>query len=233
MGDQSESQKGQGSSLALEVSRHLAMMIVAGHYEPGARIREVAVAKELNVSRGSVREALLVLERRYLIELEPRKGARVVSMEPGRIEQFYEMLTDLLSMVTRNVCRYWDENRRHLDGFKACLAKIDQCILENQYAGVLECHFVFWQIARVFSNNIFLDQMLDDLEYLFRWCMMRVINSGPTQVATIRVFLQRLLEQIEARSEVTAVAMVTGVYREQSNVVIRRILNHRDLGRPL
>ena len=219
--------------LSAEVARHLGLMIVSGYYKAGDRIREVAVSKDLNVSRGSVREALLILERRYLIELEPRKGARVLDIGPERAREFYEIWIELLSIVTRNFCERWEENKQHMVAFKTCLEKIDECILDNQAAGVMECHLVFWKLARMFTPNGFLNQMLDDLEYVFRWCMLRVIHSGPTQVATVRVFLTRYLEQVEARNDKVAVAMLTGVLRDQCETVVRRILNHRDLGREL
>jgi DNA-binding GntR family transcriptional regulator len=60
-----------------QIANHLGQEIVEGRLEAGARIQELKLANKLSVSRGSVREALLILERRHLIEIVPRKGAVV------------------------------------------------------------------------------------------------------------------------------------------------------------
>ncbi|MEM1231777.1 MAG: GntR family transcriptional regulator, partial [Pseudomonadota bacterium] len=43
----------------------------------GSRLQELTLARQLGVSRGSVREALLVLQRQQLIDILPRRGAVV------------------------------------------------------------------------------------------------------------------------------------------------------------
>jgi len=61
--------------------------IVTGDLVEGERIQELRIANELNVSRGSVREALLILERRHLIEIYPRRGAVVSEMSAQQIQE--------------------------------------------------------------------------------------------------------------------------------------------------
>lgn len=51
--------------------------IFARTYDPGSRINEVELAKDLNLSRGPVREALRALEGEGLVVAEPQKGVRV------------------------------------------------------------------------------------------------------------------------------------------------------------
>ena len=47
-------------SLAEQIARHVGRQIVTGDLVEGERIQELRIASELNVSRGSVREALLL-----------------------------------------------------------------------------------------------------------------------------------------------------------------------------
>ena len=47
-------------SLSEQIAQHLGQRIMTGELRPGERIQELKVAGELNVSRGSVREALLI-----------------------------------------------------------------------------------------------------------------------------------------------------------------------------
>ncbi len=65
------------ASLSEQIAEHLAREIITGRLGANARIQELRVADDLGVSRGSVREALLILESRHLIDLLPRRGAIV------------------------------------------------------------------------------------------------------------------------------------------------------------
>ena len=79
------------ATLTEQIADHLGGEIIAGRLAPASRIQELKVAGELGVSRGSVREALLILESRHLIEIIPRRGAVVSSMESNEIADFCEL----------------------------------------------------------------------------------------------------------------------------------------------
>lgn len=64
-------------SLADQIARYLELQIVSGALAAGTRIMEGQIAAQLQVSRGSVREAMLLLQRRHLISLAPRRGPEV------------------------------------------------------------------------------------------------------------------------------------------------------------
>ncbi len=69
-------------SLAEQIAHHLAERIIRGELKERERIQEQKVTQTLNVSRGSVREALLILERRHLVNILPRRGAQVSELSP-------------------------------------------------------------------------------------------------------------------------------------------------------
>ncbi len=60
-------------SAAQEIRR----AILGRVYAPGIRLNEVKLARDLNLSRGPVREALRQLEQEGLVSSEPQKGVRV------------------------------------------------------------------------------------------------------------------------------------------------------------
>ena len=62
------------SAVATEVIREA---IIDGRLEPGRRLKEEELARELGMSRTPVREALLSLQSEGLVESIPRRGARV------------------------------------------------------------------------------------------------------------------------------------------------------------
>jgi DNA-binding GntR family transcriptional regulator len=59
------------------VARHISDAIVRGEYAPGANLPEVALARELDTSRGTVREALRMLAAGGLVEIIPHRGVFV------------------------------------------------------------------------------------------------------------------------------------------------------------
>jgi len=67
-------------TLTTAVTSHIRRAIVHGEYAPGSRLSEVALASELNTSRGTVREALRTLADGGLIEVVPHRGVFVTQL---------------------------------------------------------------------------------------------------------------------------------------------------------
>jgi len=66
------------SAVAAELIR---AAIIDGRLEPGRRLKEEELARELGISRTPVREALLVLQTEGLLESAPNRGATVRTYE--------------------------------------------------------------------------------------------------------------------------------------------------------
>ena len=66
-----------GELLSMTIKRLLLDRIVHGHYQPGERIVEMKLAKELGTSQSPVREALRDLAAIGVVTIHPRRGARV------------------------------------------------------------------------------------------------------------------------------------------------------------
>ena len=62
-------------TLTEQVARHIENLIAFGQLRSGERIYESAMAKQMDVSHGSIREGLLLLEKRHLVQNVPRKGS--------------------------------------------------------------------------------------------------------------------------------------------------------------
>src|SRR3954465_15273085 len=57
--------------------------ILAGSLPPGARLRAEPLAERLRTSRTPVREALILLAREGLVNIEPRRGAIARGFAPA------------------------------------------------------------------------------------------------------------------------------------------------------
>lgn len=69
--------------------------IIDGRLEPGQRLKESELARDLDLSRTPVREALLILHAEGLVELTPNRGARVPTYEAAELEDLYELRATL------------------------------------------------------------------------------------------------------------------------------------------
>lgn len=65
--------------------------IILGEFAPGAPIRELEIEAIFGSSRGPIREALLMLERRGLVVHMPRRGFRVRSHDARSIGDLYRL----------------------------------------------------------------------------------------------------------------------------------------------
>ena len=79
-------------TLTEQVARHIENLIAFGQLRSGERIYEGAMAKQMDVSHGSIREGLLLLEKRHLVRNVPRKGAFVTPLDEYFVRSLYETL---------------------------------------------------------------------------------------------------------------------------------------------
>src|SRR4051812_44175722 len=81
--------KASRRSLAQQAADLVREAIFAGHFPPGAPLREVELAASLGVSRGSVREGLGLLEREGLITGGWHRGTTVIEVTATAVEEVY------------------------------------------------------------------------------------------------------------------------------------------------
>ena len=65
--------------------------VVNGSFTPGQRLVEASLADEMDVSRGTVRDALKELEDEGLIENIPRRGTYIVDLGPADVREVYDL----------------------------------------------------------------------------------------------------------------------------------------------
>ena len=79
----------------------IAEAILTGELAPGQRLDEVSVAQRFAVSRTPVREALKQLAAMELIELRPHRGAVVAGLDPERLAELFEAMTEIEAACAR------------------------------------------------------------------------------------------------------------------------------------
>lgn len=79
----------ESSTLPESVADWIERAIIDGRFPEGARIRELEIAKELEVSRAPVREALRILAGRGLVRHVPNVGAVSSGMSRQTVREVY------------------------------------------------------------------------------------------------------------------------------------------------
>ena len=77
--------------LSQTVCARLSRAIIAGEFKPGTRMSEPSLSSQLGVSRAPIREALIELELRGLVEFDPTGHTRVPALTPRDIDEIYEV----------------------------------------------------------------------------------------------------------------------------------------------
>ena len=127
-------------NLAEQIYQHLSDKIVRLELRPGQRIFESRMAEELDVSRSPIREALRILERNRMVELMPRRGARVTEISELNIEWLYEVLGELYGLVARKTVENGEE--KDLLRIRAALEKIEECAEKADVKGYFDGIFL-------------------------------------------------------------------------------------------
>ena len=85
--------------------RRLKHEILENRMPPGFQAPEPEIADRLGMSRTPVREALIRLRSEGLVELIPRRGARVLPMSPDDMRDIYQILMALEPEAAAGVAR--------------------------------------------------------------------------------------------------------------------------------
>ena len=137
-------------SLSEQIAQHLAEQIITGTLAPGARLPENELAKQLDVSTNSLREAFRVLEKQHLIELQPRKGARVCDVSDEQVHDLYDFLFMLLSRLAGQAASNWMPGQ--IEDLVEMLPQLEQHYQGNDLSAAHQLAFHFVEIATMFQG---------------------------------------------------------------------------------
>ena len=90
-------------TLADLIVQQLRKQIILGRLPPGERLTEARLSEELDVSRGTVREALRRLEAESLVESFSHRGSRVAALSPDDAVEISEIHSILGSHAVRQL----------------------------------------------------------------------------------------------------------------------------------
>jgi DNA-binding GntR family transcriptional regulator len=86
-----------------QIAEELGADIVAGRRKAGQRLVELDLARDFGVSRGPIREAIRILERRRLVDMQPRRGAYVRALSLKSIGDLFNVRLALSLLAARTM----------------------------------------------------------------------------------------------------------------------------------
>lgn len=93
----------QTSSLASVVQGELERMILSGELAPGSKLTEMALATQLGVSRGPLREAFRMLEEAGLVRTEKNRGVFVRDIPIDEAVEIFDLRAAMEELVGRRL----------------------------------------------------------------------------------------------------------------------------------
>ncbi|MGD8297949.1 MAG: GntR family transcriptional regulator, partial [Desulfobacterales bacterium] len=92
-------EKEKRSTLPGQVANQIREAIKSGKLKPGDRLIETVLAREMNIGRNAVREAIRYIEKEGLIVTTPFKGAQVVEMSKNDLKDIYDVRNALETLA--------------------------------------------------------------------------------------------------------------------------------------
>jgi DNA-binding GntR family transcriptional regulator len=89
-----------------QVREEIQRRILSGESQPGERLTQQSLAKELGVAQGTVRESLLELQWLGLVESIDRLGVFVGKLDAARLIEAYQVREFLEGLAARLACEY-------------------------------------------------------------------------------------------------------------------------------
>lgn len=178
-----------------QIAQYIGEKIIQLELKPGERILEAKISEEFGVSRGPVREALRILEKSRLVELIPRRGARVTEMSASHIEWLYDILEELYALTARKFIENCSEkDRRMLQG---ALKMIEESAEKDDITGYFNAIFEYALAGLKGAKNPLLEQMLIDLWPSNRRVQFASLSFRAEDLKKNAVFFQQATQYVE------------------------------------
>lgn len=203
-----------------DVADALRDAILDGKMAPGTRLIESAIAEQMGVSRGPVREALVELERQGLVVMEPHRGAVVRPMQPRDAWEVYTLRAELEALAIRQGREYWGDEE--ISALRQVLTRMEALRDEDGQAAAAKLDLEFHGLVCGVSRNRRLIGMFRGLDPLV-WGLFLAVTSylglGPTVMAERH---RPIVEALAARDFDLAMRVVREHYVRTAEEMLRR-----------
>ena len=205
-------------SLAEQIAHHLAERIIRGELKPGERIQELKVTLALNVSRGSVREALLILERRHLIAILPRRGAHVTELTAHKVQSLCTLMSEMYILLGNAVAQRWAVPA-DLGPFLQIQQRLAASYERQDISAFVEDSFNVMRAAYPFADNPYLQETVENLHPAMSRAYYLALDQRKAEMSEFLALFAQLLEAVLAR-DLVQIRVVLSSYAQRSCALV-------------
>lgn len=212
-------------SLSEQIADYLAERIIQGELAPGERIQEQKVTAALNVSRGSVREALLILERRHLIAILPRRGAHVTELSAHKVQSLCALMSEMYILLGNAVAQRW-QTPAELEPFVAIQQRLAASLARQDIKAFVEDSFNVMRAAYPFADNPYLQETVENLQPAMSRTYYLALEQRKATMGDYLALFDSLLDAVVAR-DLPRIRTVLGDYTQRSCQLVLAALANR------
>lgn len=141
-------------------------MIATGELKSGQYLEEGELAKRFGVSRTPIREALIQLGSMGIVEVRPRRRARVAQFDPHSLIEMFEVMAEFEAMCGRLAARRMSADELSELGLanEAC----GNALADNQQDEYYYANERFHELIYAGSRNLFLAEQTRNLHRRLR-----------------------------------------------------------------
>ena len=191
----------RSKSLREQVYQALRKIILQGDLASGERIVETKLAKQLNVSRTPIREAIGQLQREKLIVASPHGGFKVTTLSIQDAMELYDCRIALEQVAVADACKLADlQQLQKLEKYVLAAEQIAQSSLESTDSErLLELDYQFHRLIAYSSGNKWLLALLEQVFDKMALLRIQTTKHNP-QVLEIRFEHRQVYEAIAQRN---------------------------------
>lgn len=201
-------------SLSEQIAHYLAERIIRGELKPAERIQEQKVTQALNVSRGSVREALLILERRHLVTILPRRGAHVTVLNELHLRSLCTLMSELYILLGNAVATQFQSDAE-LAPFLAIQKRLEEACAQKDIRAFVEESFAVMRAAYPFANNPYLQETVENLQPAMSRAYYLALDQRKAEMSEFLALFAELLHAVVAR-DLPRIRLVLTTYCQRS-----------------
>lgn len=203
-------------SLPAQLADIVLAEVMTGKLAPGDRLKEEALAQQHAVSRATVREALIELEKQGYVVRIPRSGARVAEYSQADVSYIFEIRAALLGVAAGRCARLNDP---------AMLAELEQAVADLEHTAADETadpqsfsdqSIRAQNLLVQYSGNQRLPELYERLAGMGTWQLIRgravsflTADDRRQSAADWRQLVEAVAQRSQARAERSARQLLT------------------------
>jgi DNA-binding GntR family transcriptional regulator len=190
------------ASLHEEVATRLRNMVFDRQLAPGQWIDELALAREWQISRTPLREALKVLAAEGLVTPVPRQGCKVTEMSEDDADELLPVMALLEGRCAFEAVRKASD--ADIRTLRQLHDKLERHAAAHHVDGYYQANHEFHSKVQELARNRWLDRATSDLRRFVRLLRGRQLNWPGRIDASInehRVLLDAIVQRDPARAE--------------------------------